>query len=73
MSGYTPETRHVEASYLTSAGHFTHPGSRKEMFDRWLASVKAEARSEFSDELTRMGVHTFNIHDIRQHARKEQS
>lgn len=35
----------------------------------------AETRTRFADELTRMGVHTFSIHDIRKHARetKEQS
>lgn len=41
---------------------------------RWLSEhdrqVAERARIEFADELTRKGVHTFNIHDIRRYAKE---
>ena len=36
--------------------------------ERYMAYVRGQAVAAFADRLTRMGVHTFNIQDIRKYA-----
>lgn len=50
MTDYTPTTLQIETCFLTSAGHFTHPGSRKEQFDRWLAEHDRQVAEAAFDE-----------------------
>lgn len=46
MSDYTPTDLEVKVAFMAAAGHNTFRGERHEAYDRWLASVKAEAWDE---------------------------
>lgn len=46
MVEYTPTLAEMEATFLTAAGHRTHDGHRKQMWDRFIASVRAQAWDE---------------------------
>ncbi|MBT2485781.1 MULTISPECIES: hypothetical protein [unclassified Microbacterium] len=45
MDEYTPTDMEVEVRFITGAGHNSHPGSRKEQYDRWLAAHDAQVRA----------------------------
>lgn len=51
---FTPETFAVRNAYALTMknAHITSEGEAKAEFDRWLASVKAEAVREVADELS---------------------
>lgn len=49
MSDYTPTDLEVKVAFMAAAGHKTFRGERHEAYDRWLASVKAEAWDEGYD------------------------
>jgi hypothetical protein len=59
---YTPTTEQVRDALRP---YRVHP----EEFDRWLAARDAQVLRDFSDGLTRLGVYTFDIHEIRRQAR----
>lgn len=43
----------------------------RDSFDRWLEEHDREIRKKFADELTRKGIYSFNIHQIRDYAGQE--
>lgn len=72
MTDYIPTTEEVHDAYLRE-NDLAHPDGLENAhreFVRWLAGVKADARTEFAGELTRLGVYTLSIHDIRKYAKE---
>lgn len=71
MSDYAPETGAVRISYgWTGHDNYieTNRQAKEAEFDRWLAAHDQQVRKKFADELTRKGIYSFNIHQIRQYA-----
>lgn len=77
MTAYTPEKVNalvVEARGFVDGSTENARTSLIRDLTIALATVSAErdtARIRFANELTRKGVHTFSIHDIRRYAEKE--
>lgn len=60
------EIRRVDGAHALGAGALA------EALGPFLEAVRAEAVREFADTLTRKGVYTLSIHDIRKYAREEE-
>lgn len=56
MTEYTPTTSEIEVAWLASPGHRTHPGHRKEMFDRWLEGYRREVAAGEIERLAYSGM-----------------
>lgn len=68
---YTPTTEDVRNEYVRSDDPTRLDGLVGAEFDRWIADVRRQERIDFADSLTRLGVHTLSIHDIRKYAKEE--
>lgn len=69
MSENYPVDEEIRGSFIESLADTDRdvPGLSR-AFDRWLEAHDREIRKKFADELTRKGIYSFDIHQIRQYA-----
>lgn len=68
MTEYTPDDARMKQEYLEAISDRGFEDLYEAEYDRWLEEHDREIRKRFADELTRKGIYSFNIHQIRQYA-----